>query len=328
MKGLRTAQEFGGGLASNPANGIANIPLNSTEDSSGVKPDELLSILSKFINSDSASAVQFKAKFEDILLRLTRPDMIDAIQKIIKAIDMAQDPKKRTKDPNTGKFDPTAQELAQKLSDKVKMMEKSSSNQNSNVLKFNLREAQAKKPKKKTRGNPFRVLMGKVGKLLDHGLEKSEIRRYLVKLGMWNEETIERAIDIVRDYNKKKRRDDADGNKKESQMSSELMRLAESKLASMTDEEFDNFLNSRIAAKVLDNSIYDIPADFSKRSTTELMARATWLMSLMNYSKDMPQGDGKKPADTKGASAELKSIKKALEDRGFNADDLSEMGIK
>ena len=61
------------------------------------------------------------------------------------------------------------------------------------------------KKKKKTRGNPFRVLMGKVGKLLDHGIEKNDIVRYLAKLKFWNKETIERAVDIVRDYNKKKK---------------------------------------------------------------------------------------------------------------------------
>jgi len=66
------------------------------------------------------------------------------------------------------------------------------------------RTSQIIKKKKKTRGNPFKVLMGKVGKLLDHGLSKNQIARYLSKQKYWNKDTIEKAIDIVKDYNKKK----------------------------------------------------------------------------------------------------------------------------
>lgn len=387
MAGQKTAQTFGGGLASNPANGMTNLPLNAQSGSSGVQPDELLGLLSEFINTDSRTAIEFKPRFEDVLGRLTRPEMTDAVQKIIKAIDMAQDPRKRTKDPNTGHYDPTAQELAQRLADKVKTMNESSNPKTSRLVTFNLREAQARKPKKKTRGNPFRVLMGKVGKLLDHGLEKRDITRYLLKQKMWNEETIERAIDIVRDYNKKKRRDGDDDDSKKPEKSkkeasvipAELMDRVQHRLASMSDEEFDQFIRSRFAVTKRDekgtefnavtvgegmeldhsdnlepgdnngrkhqgdpvlapqkkvaaaqeaSSVYDVKADLTKRSTTELMARATWLMSLKEYGKDTPQGDGKKAADTKGVNAELKSIRKALEGRGFDAEELSSLGIK
>ena len=71
---------------------------------------------------------------------------------------------------------------------------------------FNLQKFSQKKTddKKKSRGNPFRVLMGKVGKLLDHGLERRDIVRYLLKEKIWNEDTIEKSIKIVKDYNKKK----------------------------------------------------------------------------------------------------------------------------
>lgn len=64
--------------------------------------------------------------------------------------------------------------------------------------------AQIIQKKKKTRGNPFRVLMGKVGKLLDHGLNKSQIIKSLSKQKYWNHDTIEKAVDLVKDYNKKK----------------------------------------------------------------------------------------------------------------------------
>jgi hypothetical protein len=179
--------------------------------------------------------------------------------------------------------------------------------------------------------------MGKVGKLLDHGLEKREITRYLLKQKMWGEETIERAIDIVRDYNKKKRRDDPDGDKAEKSkkkafvMPEKLSERVAERLASMTDEEFDKLIQTRISQKSDSNKeegVYEVKADFTKRSTSELMARATWLMSLKEYGKDTPQGDGKKAADTKGVTTELKAIRKALEDRGFDADELATLGIK
>jgi hypothetical protein len=40
-----------------------------------------------------------------------------------------------------------------------------------------------------------------------------------------------------------------------------------------------------------------------------------------------PQGDGKKAADTKGVNGELKSIREALTSRGFDPDELKELGI-
>lgn len=70
----------------------------------------------------------------------------------------------------------------------------------------NTRTSQIIKKKKKTRGNPFKVLMGKVGKLLDHGLNKNQVVKHIARLKFWNKETVEKAVDIVKDYNRKKYR--------------------------------------------------------------------------------------------------------------------------
>lgn len=70
----------------------------------------------------------------------------------------------------------------------------------------NTRTSQIIKKKKKTRGNPFKVLMGKVGKLLDHGLNKNQVVKHVARLKFWNKETVEKAVDIVKDYNRKKYR--------------------------------------------------------------------------------------------------------------------------
>jgi hypothetical protein len=159
----------------------------------------------------------------------------------------------------------------------------------------NSKTAQVKK-KKKTRGNPFRVLMGKVGKLLDHGVDKNDIVRYISKLKYWNKETIERAVDIVKEYNKKleqgKDKDD------ETKKKANTVNLSESvKIAALN---------------------YDSKPNFEKRSTPELIMRACFLMDLQDYSKTTKQGDFKDAADKKGVSEELKQIRTALTNRGFD----------
>jgi hypothetical protein len=52
--------------------------------------------------------------------------------------------------------------------------------------------------------------------------------------------------------------------------------------------------------------------------------RATWLISLQNYDEKTPQGDGKKASNKKGVTAQLKDIKKALNSRGFDGEELFE----
>jgi hypothetical protein len=168
----------------------------------------------------------------------------------------------------------------------------------------NSKTAQVKK-KKKTRGNPFRVLMGKVGKLLDHGVDKNDIVRYISKLKYWNKETIERAVDIVKEYNKKleqgKDKDD------ETKKKANTVNLSESvKIAALN---------------------YDSKPNFEKRSTPELIMRACFLMDLQDYSKTTKQGDFKDAADKKGVSEELKQIRTALTNRGFDKEELSNLGL-
>jgi hypothetical protein len=141
--------------------------------------------------------------------------------------------------------------------------------------------------------------MGKVGKLLDHGVEKNDIVRYIAKLKYWNKETIERAVDIVKDYNRKLKKDD-DKDEKD-----------DSKKEAIKTASFN----------------YDESPNFHKRSTSELIFRACFLMDLLDYSKSTPQGDFKDPANKKGAKEELAEIKKALTDRGFDKEELSMLGL-
>ena len=132
--------------------------------------------------------------------------------------------------------------------------------------------------------------MGKVGKLLDHGIEKKDIVRYLAKQKFWGNETIERAVDIVRDYNKKKKQDSDDDKE-----------VKEEKKASTE-------VNVRTAG--LD---YDAETDWEKRSTAELIYNAYYLDGVLA---------DKNSASKENASAELKKIKTELKKRGESLEDL------
>ena len=107
-------------------------------------------------------------------------------------------------------------------------------------------------------------------------------------------------FDIVRDYNKKLEQD----------------KPAKEKEAGVSENS--------IKTAAID---YDKKPDFLKRSTPELIMRACFLMDLQDYSKTTKQGDFKDAADKKGVSEELKQIKAALKDRGFDNEELSNLGL-
>lgn len=162
--------------------------------------------------------------------------------------------------------------------------------------------AEEDKTKKKTRGNPFRVLMGQVGKLLDHGMEKRDIVQYVhKKMKGFDESIISKAIDIVKDYNKKKRR------KPQKEANAFNLNTFTKTASFFRDEE---------------NDLYTVTPEWTKRSTAELMARASWLKSLMLYDDDVPMLDQRKADDKKGASSQLTTIRGALKERGFNENEI------
>jgi hypothetical protein len=181
----------------------------------------------------------------------------------------------------------------------------------------NSKTAQVKK-KKKTRGNPFRVLMGKVGKLLDHGVEKNDIVRYISKLKYWNKETIERAIDIVKEYNKKleqgKDKDEKPGKSEKATDKVDIDKIVKEKTSK----------NASVKTAALN---YDAKPNFEKRSTPELIFRVCYLLELDDYSKTTPQGHGKDAADKKGVKEEIKQIKQALTTRGMSKDEMDKLGF-
>ena len=275
-----------------------NNQLNATPN--GMTPAELKEFLNKLIRYGNKPP---QALIEE-LGNLSTSERIksDEIKSYLRKIGNAYTHGDiKTKDPLSGKKDPSGIELAKRLLEKLPSP---TTNQHQKITEgtkvYNNRIAQTVKKKKKTRGNPFRVLMGKVGKLLDHGVEKNDIVRYLAKLKYWNNETIERAVDIVRDYNKKKKKDT--DKFKETKASSE----------------------QRTVVAALD---YDKKPDFHKKSTGELIQRACFLLDVLETEKNTVQPLDKPTVGKKEAKAELADVKKALVDRGLNQEELLLLGI-
>jgi len=294
-------------LASNPANGINNIPL-SGENVEGVTKDEMRQLINR-VKSANDNFSELSNEVTITADKVQDSDLRHQLDKLSKALLMSNNNRTRTKDPITQELDPSYSDIANKI-------EQTYLSEDKNVYN-NSKTAQVKK-KKKTRGNPFRVLMGKVGKLLDHGVEKNDIVRYISKLKYWNKETVERAIDIVKEYNKKLEKGKDKHEKPE-------------KSEKTTDDaDLDKIVKEKVSknASIKTASLnYDAKPNFKKRSTPELIMRACFLMDLQDYSKTTKQGDFKDAADKKGVSEELKQIKAALTDRGFDKEELSNLGL-
>jgi hypothetical protein len=317
-------------LASNPANGINNIPL-SGENVEGVTKNEMRQLMNK-VKSANENFGELSEEVNVIADRVQDESLRHQLYKLSKALIMSNNSRTRTKDPITQELDPSYSDIANKI-------EETYLSEAKNVYN-NSKTAQVKK-KKKTRGNPFRVLMGKVGKLLDHGVEKNDIVRYISKLKYWNKETVERAIDIVKEYNKKleKGKDKNEKSEKSEKTADtvDLPKLVKEKeeverktkdieetIEQINDTEEKNSKDVTVKIASLN---YDAKPNFEKRSTPELIMRACFLMDLQDYTKTTKQGDFKEAADKKGVTEELKQIRSALTNRGFDKEELSNLGL-
>jgi hypothetical protein len=328
-----------GGLASVPGQspGLVNIPLNqpagqnpvgtpgiqgegstfSAINSSqpGVSLDEILYILDRVAKSNNAEEVQvLKSEVSKIKSQLQTPELVKMFDTLEKAIDVNSDRRQQTRNPSTGEKEPLAQDIAAETARRVKQMGKTMEN----IPNQNIKEAQ-KKPsnnegdpkKKKTRGNPFRVLMGQVGKLLDHGMSKRDIVKYILRKGYWTEDTISKAVGVVKDYNKKKKSKPEKSKKSASTFNlhrySQLIDNNETDLMNKIPFEADN-----------DDGL---TPDWGKRSTAELFARGTWLNCLKAYNNNKHR-ETKKAANLAGATSQRNKIRAELKRRGFSEEEL------
>ncbi len=247
----------------------------------GISVDEAIKELRSVLGKDKNTQYYV---LENLRTNVQSPQITQEIGNILG--NLQQNSQIVSRDPSSGAEYPTANKLMQELIQKLEAMKNNTREGGS--MSFNLNKfSQVKKDKKKSRGNPFRVLMGKVGKLLDHGLEKREIVRYLLKENIWNEETISKAVGIVKEYNKKK-------HKKQ----------------------------KKVEAQTLLDTAEDWPklkVDYSKRSNAELITSYCWLKSLEDLSKSKNNPEGK-VEDKSGVKTMLRDIKKVLLDRGMSED--------
>ena len=297
--------------------GPNNIELTGQEQG-GVTKKDAKEILDEVKSSNNPT--KLTEKITTVADGIQNKDLQKKFYQLADSTQMASDPRKRTKDPQTNKYDPDHIEYADKIEREFLAEVKPV---------YNFRQSQkVQQRKKKTRGNPFRVLMGKVGKLLDHGVAKNDIVRTIAKLKYWDKPMIEKAVEIVKEYNKKKKTKDDVTEK--SALNEKTVNLEElqkqNEEVKKTVDQLEGMAGKSKSTKVaaLD---YDKKPDFMKRSTGELIARACYLLDLQDYSKSTPQGDFKDPVSKKGATEELKQIKSALVDRGFDKEDLSMLGL-
>lgn len=250
----------------------------------GVPIDEMIETLNKVLTLNDDSAI--RTQIENLRSRVQSPEQSERLGQILGAINIPNgfsngaqvtDPVSGSPYPNTKNF---IKEYINELQGHKKM---------SSAFNFE-KYSQTKKKKKDSRGNPFRVLMGKVGKLLDHGLEKRDIVRYLLKEKKWNETTIEKAVKIVKDYNRKKSRK---GKKTE----------AQTLLDPLNDYERGT-------------------PDYSKRSSGELITSICWLTSLASFDPKS-NFEGKEVSDRSGVKTMIRQIKTELLKRGMSEEELN-----
>ena len=315
-----------GGMASVPGQvpGLNNIPLNNQaqgeggnaqpqmgQGKPGVPLDNAIYVLDQIAKATNPKEAQaLVPEIAKIASETQTPYWADKLYKLENAIKVNSDPQHQTRNVETGEPEKLAQQLAEEIAAEMK---------NNDQTKQNLpdaKEVQAAKkqknpdgPKKKTRGNPFRVLMGQVGKLLDHGMGKRDIVKYLLRKKYWNEETIGKAIDIVKDYNKKKHEKSEE---KEASAAFNLHRYAQ-----MIDTD-ETELANKIPFKAKNDD--ELTPDWQKRSTAELFARLQWLNSLKVYGKDKHR-ETEKTADSTGANSQAKQIRAELKKRGFSDEE-------
>ena len=261
----------------------------------GVSIDEIIQCMNHCLNTSDLESV--KGLVESIRSRVQHPEHSEALGQILQAMkipDALGDGSSVT-DPSSGKPYPNTKSIIKEYIIKLENEKKGHQKMSSFNLQKYSQNKEKPHEKKKSRGNPFRVLMGKVGKLLDHGLEKRDIVRYILKDGIWNEKTIERAVKIVKDYNRKKHQN----NKKVK--------------AQTLHKPSDN-----------DKVFERVDADYKKRSTAELVTSVCWLNTCAKI--DPNKYDfAKEVADRSGVKNMIREIKAELIRRGMSEKELNSL---
>lgn len=165
--------------------------------------------------------------------------------------------------------------------------------------------------KKKTSGNPFRVLMGLIGKMLDHGMKKGEIVRKVLKQrnNSWQRETVQKCVDIVKDYSRREHRKKSEEATAMASNTFNPRRYAQRQLAVRGGEQ------SR-------PSVYDVTRDVGLMSTQELLLRYAYLSEAKKGRGANENNPGNRDVDTGKVRSELKTVAAEIRKRGIAKEDL------
>lgn len=168
--------------------------------------------------------------------------------------------------------------------------------------------------KKRKKGNPFKVLMGLVGKMLDHGMGRREIINKVMKQkgNKWQEETVEKCIKVVQNSRKKEYVE-----KKSMDNKFNLYKYAQDKKISKEKDVNIKDFETR-------DSIYDIHRNIKLMSTMELISRLAYINGLLNFdmfSSNENNGVGKS-IDSRQFKKDLESLKNELARRNYSKEEI------
>jgi hypothetical protein len=243
------------------------MPQNTQNNNSELGDKDAINIVDGIINTTNSESLKtFIPKVQQYIEKqhqFNTAGVDDKWEQLLNALQFNSESNKQSINPITNQKYPSPREIAVE----IKKMFNEQLNKQSSAYNYKISEKKqnTNAPKyeqnkdKHKRGNPFKVLMGMAGKLLNHGVEKSDAVRYIKKkFDGFDNETIERAIDIVKDYNKKKQ-------------------------TKKTKKSFNYNEFVKEAQNTHAKTIYDVKPEWDKRSTAELASRHNWLKSLLYF---------------------------------------------
>jgi hypothetical protein len=265
-----------------------------------LSPQQLNDLLKKVIKDPYSEQVLIE--LTSALEKSKSPEIKQKIQQVIDGLKFEGNGKAKTRNLDTGEVHETGPARAKSLMEYLKPM---LNEKNQTPITAQVKKNDTKKDDDKSRGNPFKVLLGQIGKLKDHGASDSEVKKFLVKDGIFDKALIEKALKIYKDLKKDKSKNgDEDKapkkNKKAFNLATYRMSLAQKEV----------------------QTIYDVDQEFVKKSTSDLIARLGWLQSLNSMTTSTQQGEGRSASSKEGVSEEIGKIKNALRSRGFEDSEL------
>lgn len=177
---------------------------------------------------------------------------------------------------------------------------------------------------KRKKSNPFRVLMGYVGKLRDHGMSKREIVQKILHMkgNRWDSDTIRKCVDIVTERNRRKKKQettDMSMGTLENKMFAPAFNLSKWERTAKAPKGMDGDFEDR-------KSVYDQERDPRLMSVTELLIEFIYMVSAKEFIPGAAEnnGMGANP-DKKGIKRRLGMLRQELKRRGYESNEIIDL---